>query len=112
MFCSIVQVISQLKVLMRSDLEAHKFDKERWSTELSPILNLWKKLNQVRSLSAFPHFEARTEFWNLTNLFRWKDIAIIKLNNCIGVWGGTSFSKPGKTSGTRQQPRRVLCYDC
>ena len=32
---------------MRSDLEAHKFDKEKWSTELSPILNLWKKLNQV-----------------------------------------------------------------
>ena len=41
------QVISQLKVLMRSDLEASKFDKEKWSTELSPILNLWKKLNQV-----------------------------------------------------------------
>ena len=44
---SFAQVISQLKVLMRSDLEAHKFDKEKWSTELSPILNLWKKLNQV-----------------------------------------------------------------
>ena len=41
------QVISQLKVLMRSNLEASKFDKEKWSTELSPILNLWKKLNQV-----------------------------------------------------------------
>ena len=35
---------------MRSDLEAYKFDKEKWSTELSPILNLWKKLNQVSSL--------------------------------------------------------------
>ncbi|XP_074620352.1 cytoplasmic dynein 2 heavy chain 1-like [Acropora palmata] len=44
------QVISQLKVLMRSDLEAHKFDKEKWSTELSPILNLWKKLNQGSQL--------------------------------------------------------------
>lgn len=32
---------------MRSNLEASKFDKEKWSTELSPILNLWKKLNQV-----------------------------------------------------------------
>ena len=49
MWCYLVccQVISQLKVLMRSDLEASKFDKEKWSTELSPILNLWKKLNQV-----------------------------------------------------------------
>ncbi|EDO28350.1 predicted protein, partial [Nematostella vectensis] len=44
------QVISQLKVLMRSDVVAHKFDKEKWSTELSPILNLWKKLNQGSQL--------------------------------------------------------------
>jgi len=44
------QVISQLKVLMRSNLEASKFDKEKWSTELSPILNLWKKLNQGSQL--------------------------------------------------------------
>ncbi|KAM7436007.1 Cytoplasmic dynein 2 heavy chain 1 [Porites harrisoni] len=44
------QVISQLKVLMRSDLEAYKFDKDKWSTELSPILNLWKKLNQGSQL--------------------------------------------------------------
>lgn len=43
-------MISQLKVLMRSDLEAYKFDKDKWSTELSPILNLWKKLNQVSQL--------------------------------------------------------------
>ena len=43
----IPQVIGQLKVLMRSNLEASKFDKEKWSAELSPILNLWKKLNQV-----------------------------------------------------------------
>ena len=49
MFLFGCQVISQLKVLMRSNLEAHKFDKEKWSTELSPILNLWKKLNQVSS---------------------------------------------------------------
>ena len=35
---------------MRSDLEAYKFDKDKWSTELSPILNLWKKLNQVSQL--------------------------------------------------------------
>lgn len=41
------QVISQLKILMRSDVIAHKFDREKWSNELSPFLNLWKKLNQV-----------------------------------------------------------------
>jgi len=41
------QVISQLRVLMRADAKANKFDKELWQTELSPILNLWKRLNQV-----------------------------------------------------------------
>ncbi|XP_070553238.1 cytoplasmic dynein 2 heavy chain 1-like isoform X2 [Ptychodera flava] len=40
------QVISQLKILMRSDAAEGKFDKEKWATELTPILNLWKKLNQ------------------------------------------------------------------
>ena len=41
------QVIGSLKVLMRADAKASKFDKELWQTELSPILNLWKRLNQV-----------------------------------------------------------------
>ena len=41
------QVISQLKVLRRSDEAADKFDMEKWNTELGPILTLWKKLNQV-----------------------------------------------------------------
>ena len=35
---------------MRSDLEASKFDKDKWASELSPILNLWKKLNQGSQL--------------------------------------------------------------
>ena len=26
---------------------ADKFDREQWTNELSPILTLWKKLNQV-----------------------------------------------------------------
>merc|ERR1712193_377868 len=38
-------VISQLKVLMRSNISAQKFDREKWGSELAPILNLWKKLN-------------------------------------------------------------------
>ena len=41
------QVISQLKILQRSDAQASKFDKEVWASELGPILNLWKKVNQV-----------------------------------------------------------------
>lgn len=41
-------VISQLRALMRSDIKASKFDKDVWANELGPILNLWKKLNQVR----------------------------------------------------------------
>ena len=32
---------------MRSTVAAHKFDREKWTAELSPFLNLWKKLNQV-----------------------------------------------------------------
>ncbi|XP_071951365.1 cytoplasmic dynein 2 heavy chain 1-like isoform X2 [Antedon mediterranea] len=44
------QVISQLKVLRRLDVEAGKFDKDKWSNELTPILNLWKKLNQGSQL--------------------------------------------------------------
>lgn len=31
---------------MRSDVGAHKFDKDKWGSELAPLLNLWKKLNQ------------------------------------------------------------------
>ncbi len=41
------QVISQLRVLKRSPSAGDKFDREAWSTELNPILAVWKKLNQV-----------------------------------------------------------------
>ncbi|XP_034521541.1 LOW QUALITY PROTEIN: cytoplasmic dynein 2 heavy chain 1 [Ailuropoda melanoleuca] len=44
------QVISQLKVLGRSAAAGCKFDREIWSNELSPVLNLWKKLNQNSNL--------------------------------------------------------------
>lgn len=42
-----IQVISQLRILGRSATAGCKFDREVWSNELSPVLNLWKKLNQV-----------------------------------------------------------------
>ncbi|XP_023776222.1 cytoplasmic dynein 2 heavy chain 1-like [Cyanistes caeruleus] len=44
------QVISQLRILSRSATAGCKFDREIWSTELSPVLNLWKKLNQNSNL--------------------------------------------------------------
>ncbi|XP_019385809.1 PREDICTED: cytoplasmic dynein 2 heavy chain 1 [Crocodylus porosus] len=44
------QVISQLRILSRSVTAGCKFDREIWSSELSPVLNLWKKLNQNSKL--------------------------------------------------------------
>ena len=41
------RVILQLKVVMRSKTSGERFDRTVWSAELSPILSLWKKLNQV-----------------------------------------------------------------
>ncbi|CAF2056597.1 unnamed protein product [Rotaria magnacalcarata] len=40
------QIINSLKVLQRTDVEVEKFDKDKWSALLTPLLNLWKKLNQ------------------------------------------------------------------
>ena len=40
------QVISKLKLLMISFGAAGRFDREKWQADLSPLLNLWKKLNQ------------------------------------------------------------------
>ncbi|OXB57863.1 hypothetical protein ASZ78_016437 [Callipepla squamata] len=44
------KVISQLRILSRSASAGCKFDREIWSAELSPILSLWKKLNQNSNL--------------------------------------------------------------
>ncbi|XP_029458286.1 cytoplasmic dynein 2 heavy chain 1 [Rhinatrema bivittatum] len=44
------QVISQLRILSRSVTAGCKFDREIWSNELSPVLNLWKKLNRNSNL--------------------------------------------------------------
>ncbi|XP_026049501.1 cytoplasmic dynein 2 heavy chain 1 isoform X1 [Astatotilapia calliptera] len=44
------QVISQLRILSHSVATGSKFDRELWSNGLSPILNLWKKLNQGSTL--------------------------------------------------------------
>ena len=39
-------VLKQLRLIMLSTESVSKFDKEKWQAELTPILNLWKKLNQ------------------------------------------------------------------
>lgn len=39
--------ISQLKLLMQPSESSVRLDLAKWSTELSPVLNLWKRLNQV-----------------------------------------------------------------
>lgn len=45
---------------MRSPELASRFDREKWHSQLSPVLNLWKKLNQVPYL--------RTSFQRLVNV--------------------------------------------
>ena len=40
-------MIAQLRLLQRVEGTAGKFNHESWEKELVPILNLWKKLNQV-----------------------------------------------------------------
>jgi hypothetical protein len=45
-----LKIINSLKTLQRIDAEVEKFDKEKWSALLTPLLNLWKKLDQVKRL--------------------------------------------------------------
>jgi len=45
-----LKITSALKILQRIDVEVEKFDKEKWSALLTPLLNLWKKLDQVKRL--------------------------------------------------------------
>jgi hypothetical protein len=45
-----------LKILQRTGVEVEKFDKDKWSALLAPLLNLWKKLNQVKTLKKQRNF--------------------------------------------------------
>lgn len=38
-------VIEQLKILRQVDVQQLRFDKQKWIKELSPFLQVWKKLN-------------------------------------------------------------------
>lgn len=48
------RMIDQLKRLLRPIEIADKFDVQKWNAELSPILVLWKKLNQASFY--FPYY--------------------------------------------------------
>ncbi|KAI9364365.1 dynein heavy chain and region D6 of dynein motor-domain-containing protein [Zopfochytrium polystomum] len=43
-------VLNQLKLMRSLDLQSERFDRERWSRELMPFLQLWKKLNTGNDL--------------------------------------------------------------
>lgn len=43
------RINAQLRQLQLSDHQSAKFDREHWSTQLAPLLNLWKRLNKVNS---------------------------------------------------------------
>ena len=55
-------VITQLRVLKRPDAKSAKFDKDVWAHELGPLLNLWKKLNQVGHRGWVDDFTAAEAF--------------------------------------------------
>ena len=64
------QVISQLRILQRANVKASRFDKEVWATELGPVLNLWKKLNQV----------------GVKGCLKWAVTTHLSLANCFTNW--------------------------
>jgi hypothetical protein len=41
------QIVNQLKILMREEVAAEKFDREMWARELAPIMSQWQKFNQA-----------------------------------------------------------------
>ncbi|XP_037796301.1 LOW QUALITY PROTEIN: cytoplasmic dynein 2 heavy chain 1-like [Penaeus monodon] len=76
------QVISQLKVLMRSPELAGRFDREKWHTQLSPVLNLWKKLNQggnlIQAKVATPSSTAESPVKSFIQLEYYSVISIVQ----------------------------------
>ncbi|KAJ3271177.1 Cytoplasmic dynein 2 heavy chain 1 [Borealophlyctis nickersoniae] len=43
-------VVAQLKVMRQVDVTEDRFDKDRWARELTPFLQLWKKVNTGNDL--------------------------------------------------------------
>jgi dynein heavy chain 2 len=44
------KVISGLKLLMRTDALADKFDRQLWARELEPVIRMWGRLHQSKDL--------------------------------------------------------------
>ena len=55
------RVIAQLRHLQAGDSHSDKFDRDAWSAALTPVLNLWKKLNQGSSLHTLNLAEVRKD---------------------------------------------------
>lgn len=89
-----LQIISSLKILQRTDVEVDKFDKDKWSVLLTPLLNLWKKVNQVNPsflhqgpTDEWPSF--RILIWSKWNCnHRWKTDLYLRFNR-FSNWNAT-----------------------
>lgn len=72
-----LQVISQLRMMQRVDGSSEKFDREAWEKQLTPFLNLWRKLNQVPVLCC-NYFISGNQLVLLTIVL----VAVFKYSNC------------------------------
>ena len=75
-------VISKLKQLLISYGAASRFDREKWQTELSPILNLWKKLNQgsafLQMKLQFPQGDASNPVKSFVHLEKYNGVVLLQ----------------------------------
>lgn len=55
------EIINQLLLLKNDDVRSQKFNKDQWSQQLLPFLQLWKKLNTSTDLSQIAVEIASTE---------------------------------------------------
>ena len=59
-----------------------RFDREKWQTELSPILNLWKKLNQGSGMLQlklqFPQGDPNNPIKSFVQLEQYNGVALLQ----------------------------------
>jgi len=78
--------------LMRPVEGVNKFNREEWQIQLTPVLNLWKKLNQVCNASS------TTSYWPVLKLYQvnWSEQSAVTVY--FFVWSDIlmkqMFSKP------------------
>ena len=73
------QVLSQIKLMVISELHTTDFNLEKISVELSPIFNLWKKMNKGTGLITRKMIDTA----NLKELAPLMDFIIFELNNAF-----------------------------